>query len=540
MNSLVAYLKAHPWVMYVFAILLMLPALLINLGQVPVIFVRDEAIRGLVALEMMISENYIVPTLHGEYYYNKPPLFNWMIILMFKLTGSTSLFSMRLVTVIALIAFGATIYHFLSRHYNRRFALLNALMFITCGRILLWDSFIALIDITFSWVIYLNFMIIYQLHEKRKYLKLFLLSYLLISLAFLMKALPAVAFQGISLLVFFIYRRDFKRLFHWHHFAGIGIFIVLVGGYYLIYSQYNTLEELLPNLLWESGKRTVVRFGIVETLKHIAMFPFEQVYHFAPWSLLIVVMFSKKVWRELFKNPFLKFNFMMFIFNIILYWTSPEVHPRYILMLAPLVFLLFSHFAFHRFEEHRLMVRALEYIFLLVSVIAAIGVWYVPYYHETANLPLVWPKVAVLSVITLLLSWLFLKIPAQRMIIFVSILFVLRIGFDWFAFPPRDHTLRPYQEEAEHVARMAEGKELYLYKGTIPDNPNTFYITRERGKILTITDKKFYDDALYLSEESFLKGETYETLYEYRIYFQKRKLLLVRFTEPETKNQSGG
>ena len=39
----------------------------------------DEAIRSLVALEMKLSGNLITPTLHGEYYYNKPPLYNWIL-----------------------------------------------------------------------------------------------------------------------------------------------------------------------------------------------------------------------------------------------------------------------------------------------------------------------------------------------------------------------------------------------------------------------------------------------------------------------------
>ena len=63
------------YIFYGVILVLLLPALLINLGLLTLI--NDEAIRGLVALEMQISGNYITPTLNGAFYYNKPPLYNW-------------------------------------------------------------------------------------------------------------------------------------------------------------------------------------------------------------------------------------------------------------------------------------------------------------------------------------------------------------------------------------------------------------------------------------------------------------------------------
>ena len=77
MKSLLVSQKEEPsnkW-FYIAAIFLLLPALLINLGILT--FIDDEGIRSLVALEMKLSGNYITPTLNGEFYYNKPPLYNW-------------------------------------------------------------------------------------------------------------------------------------------------------------------------------------------------------------------------------------------------------------------------------------------------------------------------------------------------------------------------------------------------------------------------------------------------------------------------------
>ena len=59
-------------------LLLLIPALFINLGMSPLI--ADEATRGMVAFEMQQSGELITPTIHGEYYYNKPPLYNWILL----------------------------------------------------------------------------------------------------------------------------------------------------------------------------------------------------------------------------------------------------------------------------------------------------------------------------------------------------------------------------------------------------------------------------------------------------------------------------
>lgn len=50
----------------------------------------EEPRRGLITLEMMYNENPIVPTQMGEYYYKKPPGFNWAMMIFYKILGSTN------------------------------------------------------------------------------------------------------------------------------------------------------------------------------------------------------------------------------------------------------------------------------------------------------------------------------------------------------------------------------------------------------------------------------------------------------------------
>lgn len=65
----------------------------------------DEIRRGLVTLEMMLRDNYMVPTINGELYLNKPPLYNWLLALSYKAFGVNE-FALRIPVIAAIFWFG--------------------------------------------------------------------------------------------------------------------------------------------------------------------------------------------------------------------------------------------------------------------------------------------------------------------------------------------------------------------------------------------------------------------------------------------------
>ena len=77
MQELEKFLARHPEKGFFLLLLFALPAFFINLGLLPLF--ADEPTRANVALEMILSGNYSVPTIGGEYYYNKPPFYNWIL-----------------------------------------------------------------------------------------------------------------------------------------------------------------------------------------------------------------------------------------------------------------------------------------------------------------------------------------------------------------------------------------------------------------------------------------------------------------------------
>ncbi len=489
--------KLPSWV-YVLIILLIIPALFINLGLMT--FIEDEAIRVLVAIEMRLSGNFITPMLNGGYYYNKPPLYNWLLAAFFYVTGAVNEWTARIPTLFFLLAYGATVFHFFKKHYSFKIAFLNALLLITCGRILFWDSILAFIDICFSWVTFLTFMVIYHQFQKKNIWTLFIISYLLTAIAFLMKGMPSLVFQGITLLVFFLYKKEWKKLFSPAHAVGILLFLVIVGSYYWAYNGYNSLTGVFPTLLSESTKRTVVQYDFWEVILHLIEFPFEMSYHFLPWSLLIIYWFGKNGVRNLLADPFIKFNMIVFVANILIYWTSPEVYPRYLLMLAPLIFSSFIHLHFLNQQKNSLLYRIINGIFFAFFVILTIGSFSPFFLEQTAQTPFLYLKAIPITLSMMMLTFIAWKWKEHRLIMMVVCLLLMRIGFNWFVLPDRNKNDwgNLCREDAIEMGKQMKGKKLYVYKNTTMYLLNSLHMTVGRNEIIPRRHQDFEKDAYYI------------------------------------------
>lgn len=507
---------------YKISIALLLPALLINLGLVA--FINDEAIRALVALEMDFSGNYITPTMFGEYYYNKPPLYNWILLVFSKIYGQSNEFISRLPTVVFLLAYATTTYHFSRKYFSKKWSFINAFALITCGRILFYDSFLGLIDICFSWTIYCMFMVVYHRWKAAKYYQLFGFAYGLTALAFLMKGLPAIVFLGTTLLAHFIYQKQFKKLFSPAHFFGIGIFIAIVGSYYYAYHQYNDLSIVFETLFVESTKRTPVEYSFLETILHLFSFPFEMVFHFLPWSFLVIYLFQKGLKTKLQAHPFIAYNALIFATTIPLYWISVEVYPRYLFMHVPLLFSVL-------FYLHQQQKKVPKWQFNFIKkctdgllIIAPIAVLALPFLIENIQqVPFFYLKLAgILTASIGCVAFYYFKKSPPFLTLIVTLL-ILRIGFNWFILPKREKIERTTvcRNSATAAGKSYKNRDMYILREDLGWNPATaYYITNERGETLKKEFEKRDTNAVYIISEATVNWGNFEALQTVEVHYR--------------------
>ncbi len=395
-------------ILYALIALLLLPALFFNLGEM--IFIDDEAIRALVAQEMIWSGDYLVPTLHGDVYLNKPPLWNWIQVVSIWLWGGSSEWATRFPTVLALLGFASTTFLFSRPVLGKKLAFIHAFTVITCGRMLFWDSMLGLIDVTFSWVVYTQFMLLWHFWRKEQLWRAFGFAYLLCAIGFMLKGLPAIAFTGITIIALLIWQRRFLALFSPAHLvSGLGC-LALLALYYVPLGQELDLAIIGKRLFVESGKRTAVNHPWQETLGHLLAFPFEMIYHFLPWTLLIVFFFRRNFIAQLKSKPTVQFWLLAFLVNLPLYWLSPNVYPRYLLMLFPLLFGAGLHF-YHHFEGRNINIYRWFHAFISsLMLLVTIVFFLAPLHPDTAIIAYRWPLAICCGLLGLSIIWLGAKI----------------------------------------------------------------------------------------------------------------------------------
>lgn len=504
-----------------------------HLGYLPLDTRSDEPRRALVALEMILSGDYITPTLNGERYFNKPPLYNWIIIGAYRLFGDYSSFALRFPMLVSLLLFGLTVFSFARRYVSSTIAFAVAMMTLTSGRVLLYDSMLGLIEITFSWVTYASMMLVFHFERKRQFWLLYVVTYALTAIGFLLKGLPPVAFQGLTLLSWFVYTRQVKRLFHPAHLLGIALFLLIIGSYYWAYFSRNAipLRDVFSVIVSESAKRTGLRFGWGKTLLHLVTFPGEVMYHFAPYLLLLVLLFRRGLRQILQGNRFVAFNALAFCVNVLIYWTSPEVYGRYLIGLVPLLFTVLAYMYYEYSSPADKPRWWVERIWLVMTAIVAIGCWTAVFHPATRTIPGVIWKTAILSCLLLILTWQQHLPSPNRLGLMLAVMIVIRLGINWLVLPGRYVTRQFYKDSAEQAARLTVGHPLYGYRATVGNDNATdvssFHITALRGDILRKTTRKL-PGAYYIADSVSLVGERYEVVSRL-VLFDRHPAYVVRF-----------
>jgi len=531
MQDIIKILNQRLWILYLLLGILLLPALLINLGLQS--FISDEAVRALVSMEMIFSDDYMTPTLAGDLYYRKPPAYNWLISVFYLVSGNYSDTTLRLVAVFSLIAYGSIIFLTLRKKLGRENALLVSFMFITCGRILFYDSFHGLIDIGYSALVFLNFMLIWYFIRKEKYLLLFLLSYALTGITFLMKGLPSFYYQGITLMVAFLLEKKFRRLISLRHLAGIFLLVIIVGSYYWIYASRNPgeLGNMMKILLFESTQKTALGTGIWRSVAHFFTFPFEFIYHFLPWTILVIYFIRRDIKSLISGNPFIRYCLYLFFFNILIYWLSPDTFGRYLFVHATLLFPVLIYLHNIHGQEKTWQYNVVRHAFIGIAILVVVSPVFYLVFEITRELELSYLKIGMLIFSSAILFYLFIKLKSRRVIIMFTLLLVARIGFNWFIIPSREKTIDTTicRDEAIAAGRGTRGTTLKLYRRTPMVTHLQYYITRERMQPLEWTYDLTDTTSYYVIYEPGFEGPEYVKYYDIKMNKRDISLSVVKF-----------
>lgn len=527
--------KLQPWGQILIFILLSLLALsyLLNLGVQPIYL--EEPKRALVSLEMYLNNNFFVPTEFGQPYYNKPPLYNWILSGIYGLTGNLSEWYVRIVSVISFLTLGIIHFLFTRRNCGKQFALISSLLLLVSVDIYYYFSLTGEIDLFYSLIIYAMTVSIYHFREQQQYYSLFILAYFLAALGMLTKSIPTIVFLGISLLVTFWLKKDLKKLFSLAHLTGILLFSAIIGFYIVLYAQMHDPSALLSGLWTDSSKRTIINGMGAELFRQMFRFPLETLKNLLPASILIIFAFRKDLLAVLKSNPFILFSLLIFLANYLLYFISPEAKQRYIYALYPfLVNVLLFLFLEFRKDWKMKYLKTFAWAVLGLGIAGSIAILYIPDFYE---LTFIFP-VSLFSFLALaLLALYWCRMKLHPLLVMVVVLIIFRIIFDMTILPVRAHDdhASVRKNDGLEIARIAGNKNVYLLGHSNISNGMVYYIVNATAKVV----RRENDPTLpgyFIVDKTYLDTPNVEIVYNGN--FRGRKFGLVKFDPVSLKAEN--
>lgn len=419
----------------------------------------EEPRRAVVGMEALLGENALVPAIHGEPYYNKPPVYNWVLATSFLLHDSFSMGAVRFPGVLSLWFIAALLFLLVKKYEGEKTALFASLIFLTFGDLIFYGAVNAgEIDLFYALLIFLQVFSVFYFHQKRQLLYLFLFSYFFAAVGTLTKGLPSVAFQGLTVLAYLAWLRDWKALLSWKHLAGILLYTVLVGGYFLAYSQYGDAMAFMLNLWSESSSKSANNAQAESILKAIYSFPLQLLQITLPWSIFFI--WAKKVkWKH---SPLAVFSLVFIAANIWIYWISPDLRNRYLYAFFPFVAILIAQIISKLTQTEKFDFRLSR----IAAVLAlAIGVAF-------AILPFLelLPPESISLVSFVGCSFVFLAIatfqflfPRNGFLHFALILAFLRVSYNVSILPAQaaDSKSLYYQSQVEKLLKVSTDQSIY-------------------------------------------------------------------------------
>ena len=505
-------------------IVFLLGSLFANLGIHPLY--HEEPRRGLIALEMIFSDNWIVPTIHGEFYYNKPPLYNWMLILSYKLFGVYSEFATRIVSVVSFILLGWLIYLFTKKYVNRSLAIYSMLFFWVAADLYYYFSLTAEIDLFYSLITFLVFLSAFHFYEKKNWWLLFLSVYFFSSLGFLTKGLPSIAFGGITLLGYFISQKNFRGLISWAHLSGIILFLFITGSYFYIYSNHNDPTGFITTLYSQSTDRTSSESGILGFFKHLVAFPFITFKDLLPVTLLILLFVPRKVFSLIKENKWISFAALMLILNIIPYWLAPGTRSRYVYMLYPFIVIIILYLAGKSNGKPKAIkiVNVLFGLVIAIAVMGCIGILKYPQLGRFSHIPYL---SMIGSISGLIILFIFFRYKKMRLLALIACMVLIRWVFDFTVLPVRQTESRASFDkvDASVIAAESGNKPVYVLKDTRISYTTLFYLEAAKEQIIHRAND-LEAGKYYLCDTEYLEGIDYELIHLF--WYRDNELAFVR------------
>lgn len=355
------------------ALLLALGALLTGpwLAQPP--FHGEESRRALPAREMLASGDWVLPTIWGRPYLNKPPGHFWLIAGTAKLTGDVDEWSTRLPSALCTVATAVMLYAVGAAVFGETAGALAGVLFLLSLNVL-GKSQVGEIEPPFALAVLGSVLLLWQGRQGR--MGLLLGAGLCLGMALLLKGPPALLFFGAAALAIAWAEGD-PRLFAstrlWLPLA-VGLAPVLAWAGLMLTSPH---ADAALETWWAESSRTGGRSDPAAFWRDRPRFLFAALGAYLPSVLLVAAAIRTSTGRALFADPRVRFLLATVAVSFAYFLLTPGPRPRYVYPLVGLACLAGAAVTVRAFRDDdavlRRRIRGLAAVGLAAASAAALA-----------------------------------------------------------------------------------------------------------------------------------------------------------------------
>lgn len=187
--------------------------LLARLGRAE-LFNPDEPREAELAREMLVSGDHVVPQLNGAPFLEKPPLFYWLVVPVFRAAGGPGEAAARLAPALCGIATVLLTFWFARLLFGDAVGLLSGLVLLTAFEFF-WIARRSMIDMPLTFAVLVACVALHRAtaHDTRSKTAWLALASAACAAALLLKGIVGAGFPALALLAWLAARRDLRGLF---------------------------------------------------------------------------------------------------------------------------------------------------------------------------------------------------------------------------------------------------------------------------------------------------------------------------------------
>ncbi len=290
---------------------------------------------------MFTKGEWIVPTVNGAVYTDKPIIFFWLALIASKMAGAVSEWTVRLPAALGAIGFILSTYLFGRDFFNARVGLIAAVILATSLRVI-WEARWAHVDMVFCcWFTFSIYFAARTFLAKSRTYEI-LLAYAFMGLAVLTKGLIGVVLPGLLWGSFMLVRRDWRMIGAAKLHLGIAILLLVTVPWFFLVQLATGGHWLREFIYLHHLQRYIAGAGHRQPIYYyLTTLPAD----FLPWTIFAIApLIGHWPYRKALKDVVNQLCLCWFLAIFVFFTLSSTKRDLYLLPLLPaLAFLVACH-----------------------------------------------------------------------------------------------------------------------------------------------------------------------------------------------------